>query len=134
MNLRKQLMLMQFFRSGWFVQSINCLLLLNFINLSANFYVNDRIISINSIGKVDQLDTVSELIVEWVLNADDTTIPNDPDNQDNQPFKKIKLALSEVCFFDFKFEISENTKSSFFYQALWLEIAMLTPYSPPELN
>jgi len=134
MDSGKGLILMRFFRSGWVVQIINYLLLLNFINLSANFYVNDQINSINSIGKVDQLDTVSELIVEWVLNADDTTIPNDPDNQDNQPFKKIKLALSEVCFFDFKFEISENTKSSFFYQALWLEIAMLTPYSPPELS
>lgn len=127
-------MLMQFFRGGWAVQSINYLLLLNFINLSANFYVNDQIDSINSIGADDQLDTLSELIVEWAFDADESLIPNDAENQDNQPFKKIKLALSEICFFDFKFEILENTKSSFFYQALWLEIAIMTPYSPPELS
>jgi len=89
MKSSKHLLVTGFFRCGWVKNTINYLLLLNFINLSANFYVNNRINSINSIGKVDQLDTVSELIVEWVLNADDTTIPNDPDNQDNQPFKKI---------------------------------------------
>jgi len=134
MKSSKHLLVTGFFRCGWVKNTINYLLLLNFINLSANFYVNDRINSINSIGKVDQLDTVSELIVEWVLNADDTAIPNDPDNQDNQPFKKIKLVLSDLFLFDFKFEISQDTNSSFFYQAHRLEIAILTLYSPPELN
>jgi hypothetical protein len=123
-----------FFRCGWVKNTINYLLLLNFINLSANFYVNDRIDYVNSIGTGDQLDTLSELIVEWAFAADESVIPNDPENQDNQPSKKIKLALSDLILFDFNFEISQNTKFSFFHQAHRLEIAILTPYSPPELS
>jgi hypothetical protein len=134
MKSGKHLLMTRFFRCGWVKTSINYLLLLNFINLSANFYVNDRIDYVNSIGTGDQLDTLSELIVEWAFDADDSIIPNDAENQDNQPSKKIKLALSDLFLFDFKFEISQDTNSSFFYQAHWLEIAILTPYSPPELS
>jgi hypothetical protein len=134
MKSSKNLLMTRFFRNRWVKTSINYLLLLNFINLSANFYVNDRIDYVNSIGTGDQLDTLSELIVEWAFDADESVIPNDPENQDNQPSKKIKLALSDLFLFDFKFEISQDTNPSFFYQAHWLEIAILNPYSPPELS
>lgn len=116
------------------MQVINCILLLNFINLSANFYESQRIDYTNSIGAEDQIDTLSELIVEWAFEAANTTIPNDPDNQDNQNSKKIKLALGVLIPFSFNFEISQSNVLPFFDPNPWLDIPISSPDSPPKIG
>lgn len=134
MNTKKNLILTQFFRIKWIKHLINFVLLLNFINLSANFYESQRIDYTNSIGSEDQLDTLSELIVEWVFEADDSTIPNDPESQDNQASKKIKLSLRDLVHYNFSFEIKESNQSPFFNQKHWLDIEISNLYSPPKLS
>lgn len=81
-------------RSNW---SRFCLFLLsaNFINLSANFY-EGNIDSSNGIEIVDPIDTLSELIFEWALDGNEDVIPDNGTEQDDNSFKKIKLALVEI--------------------------------------
>lgn len=84
-------------RSNW---SRFCLLLLsaNFINLSANFY-EGNIDSSSGIHIDDPIDTLSELIFEWALDGNEDIIPDNGTEQDDNSFKKIKLALVEMSSF-----------------------------------
>lgn len=70
------------------------LLITNFINLSANFYEGNILISDN-VKMVDPIDTISELIFEWALDGSDDLIPDNGTQQDDNSLEKMKLALLE---------------------------------------
>ncbi|MFN3999097.1 hypothetical protein [Algoriphagus sp.] len=80
--------------SGW---SKFCLFLLvgNFINLSANFY-EGNIVPTDKISMDDPIDTLTELIYEWVMDGDGDIFPDNGTEQDDNSVKKIKLALLEI--------------------------------------
>ena len=75
------------------------LLLVNFINLSANFY-EGNILSSDQVRMGDPLDTISELIFEWALDGGEDLIPDNGTEQDDNSLEKLKLALMEIRGFE----------------------------------
>lgn len=75
------------------------LLLINFINLSANFY-EGNILSSDQVQMDDPLDTISELIFEWALDGGGDLIPDNGTEQDDNSLEKLKLALLEIPGFE----------------------------------
>lgn len=81
-------------QSGW-SKVLLFLLVVNFINLSANFYEGNILIS-GAVDMEDPMDTLSELIFEWALEGDGDLIPDNGTQQDDNSTEKIKLAILEV--------------------------------------
>jgi hypothetical protein len=81
-------------KSNW-SRAFVFLLTLNFINLSANFYEGNILIS-GAVDMNDPLDTITELIFEWALEGGDDLIPDNGTQQDDNSSEKIKLALLEI--------------------------------------
>ncbi|WP_051315433.1 hypothetical protein [Algoriphagus terrigena] len=75
------------------------LLLVNFINLSANFY-EGNILSSDQVQMADPLDTISELIFEWALDGGEDLIPDNGTEQDDNSLEKLKLALLQIPGFE----------------------------------
>lgn len=71
------------------------LLVINFINLSANFYEGNILIS-GAVDMTDPVDTLSELIFEWAMDGSDDLIPDNGTQQDDNSLDKIKLAIIEI--------------------------------------
>jgi hypothetical protein len=87
------------------------LLIANFINLSANFYEGNILIS-EKVRIVDPIDTISELIFEWALDGSDDLIPDNGTQQDDNSLEKMKLALLEIPGFTLTPpSIIENSKN-----------------------
>jgi hypothetical protein len=99
------------------------LLITNFINLSANFYEGNILIS-NKIKMMDPIDTLTELIFEWALEGADDLIPDNGTQQDDNSLEKMKLALLEIPGFRLSpvlmiedtlyFSMDENLMSGYF--------------------
>lgn len=89
------------------------LLTLNFINLTANFYEGDILIS-GEVDLADPMDTLTELIFEWALEGGEDLIPDNGTQQDDNPNEKIKLALLEIPVLEIFSPILslKNTESS----------------------
>jgi hypothetical protein len=71
------------------------ILIANFINLSANFYEGNILIS-SGVNMNDPIDTITELIFEWALDGSDDLIPDNGTQQDDNSLEKMKLALLEI--------------------------------------
>lgn len=71
------------------------ILIANFINLSANFYEGNILIS-SGVDMDDPIDTITELIFEWALDGSDDLIPDNGTQQDDNSLEKMKLALLEI--------------------------------------
>jgi hypothetical protein len=83
------------------------ILVINFINLSANFYEGNISIS-RKIKLDDPIDTLSELIFEWALDGSDELIPDNGTHQDDNSLEKIKLTLIEIPGFIFTSTLEIN--------------------------
>ncbi|MDP2039604.1 MAG: hypothetical protein Q8S14_15245 [Algoriphagus sp.] len=95
MEKRKVKSLISDMRTSSWSRFLLFLLVANFINLSANFYEGN--ISITKGMKMDDpIDTLTELIFEWVLDGSEDLIPDNGTQQDDNSLKKIKLALIEI--------------------------------------
>ncbi len=69
---------------------INFLLLINFINLSANFYqVSETNSSLYS--NIDPLDSLAEMVLEYFLEMEDQTIPDTDVPSEERSLLEIKL-------------------------------------------
>ena len=80
--------------SGWSKVFV-FLMVVNFINLSANFYEGNILIS-GTVDLNDPVDTLSELIFEWALEGGDDLIPDNGTQQDDNSLEKIKLGITEI--------------------------------------
>jgi hypothetical protein len=65
------------------------LTLVNFINLSADFYTPYSSKSQHTVH--DPIDTVAELLLEYLLDMDQETIPDAEVPQEQRKFKDLKL-------------------------------------------
>lgn len=74
----------------WFTRWIVFLLLINFINLSANFY-QSSIIDSPLLQNHDPIDSVAELVLEYVLEMDKGTIPDTEIPHEKNKFSDLKL-------------------------------------------
>ncbi len=93
-------------QSGW-SKVLLFLLVVNFINLSANFHEGNILIS-GAVDMEDPMDTLSELIFEWALEGDGDLIPDNGTQQDDNSTEKIKLAILEVPGFQLSNPVLES--------------------------
>jgi hypothetical protein len=85
------------------------LLLINFINLSANFY-QSSIIDSPLLQNHDPIDSVAELVLEYVLEMDEGTIPDTEVPHEKNKFSDLKLHFHPVqidVFFNAGYLISK---------------------------
>jgi hypothetical protein len=74
---------------------ITYLLLVNFVNLSANFYqasVMDSILLENH----DPIDSITELVLEYVLEMDDETIPDTEVPHEKRKIVDFKILIEKT--------------------------------------
>lgn len=66
------------------------LLLVNFINLTANFY-HASVMDSSLLAHHDPIDSLAELVLEFVLDMDEETIPDTEVPHEKKKFTDIKL-------------------------------------------
>ncbi|MCH7401977.1 hypothetical protein ACFOUP_15805 [Belliella kenyensis] len=81
-------------RKNQLIQWINVLLVINFINLSANFYNSDSMFS-HGVKVHDPIDTLAEIIVEFIFDFDNHIIPDTESSQNERKFKDFKLFCNQ---------------------------------------
>jgi hypothetical protein len=77
------------------VQIISWILLINFFNLSANFYHTRSSDSIYEIH-ADPIDSVSELVFEYAMDMDEDTIPDTEVPEQKRKIKDFKMICESV--------------------------------------
>lgn len=82
------------------------LLLINFFNLTANFY-QEAVNNPYSIGLTDPIDTLTEIIIEFIFEMDDQIIPDTDVPNETKDNPDIKLAFTKAnvklpCFTNLK--------------------------------
>ncbi|WP_235893440.1 hypothetical protein [Litoribacter populi] len=88
------------FKSGIWNKVLTFILLVNFVNLSANFYHASEMDS-NLLQYQDPIDSLAELVLEYVLEMDDETIPDTEVPHEKRKIADIKLLYSaEKISFD----------------------------------
>lgn len=100
-------------RKSRIISIITIVLLFNFVNLTANFY---HPANFNSIGQslIDPIDTLAEIIVEFIFELDDQIIPDTEVPHEKKKIQDIKLAFTknEVkvnCYFTIELNKWINT-------------------------
>lgn len=84
------------------------LLMVNFINLTANFY-HASVIDSSLLVHQDPIDSLAELVLEFVLDMDEETIPDTEVPHEKKKFSDIKLQVApgKIGFLP-KFRFIEN--------------------------
>jgi hypothetical protein len=102
------------------INIITFLLIINFINLTANFYYSGNFNSLEQ-NINDPIDTLAEIVVEFIFEMDDQIIPDTEVPFEKKKIPDIKLAFTrnEIkinCYFTFELnkwrnfsEVSLNT-------------------------
>ncbi|MCH7409259.1 hypothetical protein MM239_07630 [Belliella sp. DSM 111904] len=70
--------------------------MINFINLSANFYNSDTVVP-DGIKVHDPIDTLAEIIVEFIFDMDNEIIPDTESSQNERKFKDFKLFCNQFA-------------------------------------
>lgn len=68
------------------------LLLVNFINLTANFY-HSSVMDSSLLANHDPIDSLAELVLEFVFDMDEETIPDTEVPHEKKKFSDIKLHI-----------------------------------------
>lgn len=111
-----------------FSQGVIYLLLVNFINLTANFYTASSIDS-SLLNQHDPIDSLAELVLEFVLEMDEETIPDTEVPHEKKKFSDIKLYVWHQVNTSLEFHFSE-TKPNGYYLNIF-ESTSLEINSPP---
>jgi len=82
------------------------LLLINFINLSANFY-QSSILDSPLLENHDPIDSLAELVLEYMLDMDSETIPDTEVPHEKNKFSDLKLHFQPALI-----EILQNAGNS----------------------
>lgn len=89
-------MLIRIYRS-WMRKVVVYLLLVNFINLTANFY-HSSVIDSSLLVNHDPIDSLAELVLEFLFDMDEETIPDTEVPHEKKKFSDIKLHLEAEAF------------------------------------
>jgi hypothetical protein len=111
------------------IKGITYVLLVNFINLTANFY------QVSSLDHTllkydDPYDTVAELVLEYFLDMDEETVPDTELPEDKRKMLDIKTLLCEGNFHFLKISLQPNCTVSGYASDRYKNIA-LGKLSPP---
>ncbi|AFL85939.1 hypothetical protein Belba_3437 [Belliella baltica DSM 15883] len=94
------------FRKSKIINLITLVLIINFINLTANFY---HPLHLNSVEQnlIDPIDTLAEIVVEFIFEMDNQIIPDTEVPNEKRKIPDIKLVFTKtevklVSFFTLK--------------------------------
>lgn len=104
------------------------LLLVNFINLSANFYSASSFDSL-LVDHSDPIDSLAELVLEYVLDMDEQTIPDTEVPHEKKKFSDLKLYVSHQLNPSFEVLFLESKPNSYYLNIF--ESTSLEINSPP---
>lgn len=90
------------------------LLLVNFINLTANFYQASELDSA-LLQHHDPIDSIAELVLEYIFEMDDETIPDTEVPHEKLKFSDIKLHLTRSTYIPVRSSFIEKNKNNFCY-------------------
>jgi hypothetical protein len=77
-------------KKTWLFRGMVMLLLINFVNLSANFY-QSSILDSPLLENHDPIDSLAELVLEYMLDMDTETIPDTEVPHEKNKFSDLKL-------------------------------------------
>lgn len=88
------------------VSYITYVLIINFVNLTANFYHTENS-KLSGSSLIDPIDNLAEIIVEFIFEMDDQIIPDTDVPNETRKIPDIKLAFSKaevklICFISLK--------------------------------
>ncbi|MGY6744127.1 MAG: hypothetical protein ACXIUQ_15415 [Cecembia sp.] len=108
-------MLIRIYRS-WMRRIIVYLLLVNFINLSANFY-HSSVIDSSLLVNHDPIDSLAELVLEFILDMDEETIPDTEIPHEKKKFSDIKLHFeAKALSIATSYQITTAKHSDFYFK------------------
>ncbi|UJP67069.1 hypothetical protein IPZ59_11955 [Mongoliitalea daihaiensis] len=107
------------------------LTLVNFINLSADFYTSDSLTKKRH--TFDPIDTLAELVIEYFLDMDDEIIPDTEVPQEQRKFKDLKLYHQTFEIIQLLDITSFEQKLFSFYFNLFESIKLDIHSPPPKL-
>ncbi len=84
--------MIRLWKKTWLSKLIVYLLLVNFINLTANFYQASEMDS-TLLQQHDPIDSIAELVLEYIFEMDDETIPDT-----EVPHEKLKISDIKLIF------------------------------------
>lgn len=100
-------------RKSKIISIITFVMIINFVNLTANFY---HPVSFNSFEQSlnDPIDTLAEIIVEFIFEMDNQIIPDTEVPHEKKKIPDIKLAFTKNeikinCYFTFELNKWRNT-------------------------
>lgn len=108
------------------------LLLVNFINLSANFY-HSSVIDSPLLEHHDPIDSLAELLLEYVLEMDDETIPDTEVPHEKKKFSDIKLHLESQGIKVFQEFGDAERNLNTYYLEIFESITKENDSPPPQL-
>lgn len=114
------------------IKWVNYLLIINFINLTANFYCGTNSLSTESYYS-DPIDTLAEIIVEYIFEMDDEIIPDTDVPNEKRKIPDIKLAISQFHFIPNVHStlVSNDWVNNQYFKTLGMTFEISSP--PPEV-
>jgi hypothetical protein len=112
---------------------INYLLLINFINLSANFY-HASIMDSAILENYDPIDSLAELVLEYVFEMDDETIPDTEVPHEKRKMIDVKIIFEKNFSYQLQKSNSKSKIKSFHYEGIFKEIDLEQSSPPPKLS
>ncbi|RZS98059.1 hypothetical protein BC751_3691 [Cecembia calidifontis] len=107
-------------------------LLFNFINLTANFY-HASVMDSTLLPHHDPIDSLAELVLEFVLDMDEETIPDTDIPHEKKKISDIKLNLPSkisTCLKKNNYSLSAYSE---YYSKLFKSLEMDVNAPPPRL-
>lgn len=115
------------------VKWINYLLLINFINLSANFYhasVQDSTLLEN----YDPIDSLTELVLEYVFEMDDETIPDTEIPHEKRKLIDVKIIVEKSYTYQLQKSYCQKSSGTFYNESIFKEIDLEQSPPPPKFT
>ncbi len=110
---------------------INYLLLINFINLSANFY-HASVMDSTVLENYDPIDSLTELVLEYVLDMDDETIPDTEVPHEKRKLIDVKIIIEKSFTCQLQKSNNKLTSRTFYYEDIFKEIDLEQSSPPPK--
>jgi len=107
------------------------ILLINFINLTANFYqvssLDDTLLKYE-----DPYDSVAELVLEYILDMDDETVPDTELPEDKRKILDINSLLEGASFQIIPQQSIQIISDEYFSSDMYKNIALAKISPPPK--
>lgn len=113
------------------IKWITYFLLVNFINLSANFY-QASVIDSTLLGNHDPIDSITELVLEFVLEMDDETIPDTEIPHEKRKIVDFKVLVEKTSINIVPPKISYRKDPVFTLEVIFESIHLEQSSPPPK--